>query len=66
VCSCRGGYSRQQCHGKFRPVPATVGHGDGTGEGDRPDSMPWFDAIAVAVAFIAMAALIVVLMRGER
>jgi hypothetical protein len=22
VCSCRGGYSRQQCHGKFRPVCA--------------------------------------------
>jgi hypothetical protein len=24
VCSCRGGYSRQQCHGKFRPVRAKV------------------------------------------
>ena len=29
-------------------------------------SMPWFDAIAIAVAFIAMAALVVVLVRGER
>jgi hypothetical protein len=30
VCSCRGGYSPQQCHGKFRPVRAT-GHGAGPG-----------------------------------
>jgi hypothetical protein len=31
VCSCRGGYSRQQCHGKFRPVRATAGHAAGPG-----------------------------------
>jgi hypothetical protein len=29
ACSCRGGYSPQQCHGKFRPVHATAGHGAG-------------------------------------
>jgi hypothetical protein len=41
----------------FRTPP--TGHYEGR-------AMPWFDAIAVAVAFIAMAALVVVLMRGER
>jgi hypothetical protein len=38
VCPCRGGYSPQQCHGKFRPVRATR-HGwrtrsKGAGEGE--------------------------------
>jgi hypothetical protein len=31
VCSRQGGYSRQQCHGKFRPVRAIAGHGAGPG-----------------------------------
>jgi hypothetical protein len=39
--------------------PGRRGHCEGR-------AMPWFDAIAVAVAFIAVAALVVAMMSGER